>query len=824
MNHCKSLIYATLLTTPVAAQQFQLQLARDVLGQKPIHTLHAAVAGDLNGDGRVDLLFAGDALTPNQPSLYLNNGQSFAATSWGLPASNGGKRTLLDIDGDGDLDVLQSFGALRLLQNDGTGAMTEVTVSQLPTNVFAFGRAAASDIDGDGDTDVLGPRGLVLVNDGTGVFLDVTATQLVTSGFSISQEMAVADFDGDGDDDFVIMSGLHRNNGSGVFTIDPAANLQHGYGELPFVLDADLDGDTDVLFSSGRYLQNNGAGVFTALANLLPTPLPGQPQVWSIAGFADLNGDGACDVLLNPGSPAFGDLPAWALNDGQGSFAITQQQQLPCANTSLISPLAVDLDGDGDNDLVIGGATGPGPALAEVLYNDGAGNFYNATEHGGLGTLRDYGRIVADLDSDGDDDILSGSILHRNDGKGALTLEYLPYGMRCLVVADFDGDGINDAFGGGSIWLAGGGGNFTAGPALISSNEHTSQAVATDLDGDADLDLLMIAGPWGLTPTLRLMRNDGTGTFTAISAASIGLVMPNPTRIAVGDCNGDGQQDLVFGFRGVFLFGGSPVRLFAGNGAGLYAQLPMPHSQWSVRNVYVTDFEGDGDLDIVTDSPNLPTLHINNGTGQFAIQTLTAMAGQSLRPDDIDLDGDVDLWANGTGWPRVYVNDGSNTFTHEATRVDPAQPPDLSPEFVLIDLDRDGDRDVVTVAENSYSQFQYFVPMWNHRRQLRAPNPCFAGGTLDLFISANAAHPATPIAFVGVSTTALQVDMGNLGLLGIDLGTALLFPAIVSNGSTELSLAVPNSHPLLGMVLHAQALLVTNGLHLSNTVTTTIVP
>lgn len=80
MTHSKALARAPRLAAPLAAQQFQLELARDVLGQKSINTQSSPVAGD----GKIDLLFAG-------------NTQFSSIDADGVPTGASAKPTLLGI-------------------------------------------------------------------------------------------------------------------------------------------------------------------------------------------------------------------------------------------------------------------------------------------------------------------------------------------------------------------------------------------------------------------------------------------------------------------------------------------------------------------------------------------------------------------------------------------------------------------------------------------------------------------------------------------------------------------------------------------------------
>lgn len=821
-----SLATASLTTTSLRAQQFQLQLPRDVLGQTSLSNLHRPAAADLNGDGTIDLLFSDDPNTTGIDRLHLNQGSHFVATSLGVPPGPWGDSTLFDIDGDGDVDIFDAGGP-RLLRNEGSGTFVDISATHLPPPAPTFGGAEAADIDGDGDLDLLMPFGLVLQNDGQGSFSDVTATNMVTNGFAIGERMAVADFDGDGDVDFVIMSGLHRNDGHGVFTLDPNANATHLYGEQPTACDVDMDGDIDVLLSSGRDLRNDGTGIFTEAANFLPAAPPNQSPPWSIDGFADLDGDGAVDILLVPYSTASAPGPSWARNDGQGTFLFGQAQLLPVARNFWHRTFATDLDGDGDNDLVAADSGGSVPQPAAVLYNDGTGNFHNATQLGGLRTPRTFGRLVVDFDDDGDDDIVGATFLQRNDGKGNLTIESLPYGMVCTLVADFNDDGLQDALGYDSIWFAQGGTNFVEGAELLPNGERARDAAATDLDSDGDLDLVVLSGAYGQQiSTLRVLYNDGSGIFTETAPASLGLDLPAPRTVAAADFDGDGHPDLVFGnydqWAGLFQ---QTLYVFNGSGSGQFSEQTVTQYWWQPRDLHIADIDGDGDLDFCTESSNYPVLYTNDGTGAFSSQQLDDLAGAFLAADDADLDGDLDLWSNGIGWPTLYVNDGNNAFTEEPSRVASGPAPTLHSiaEYVVIDLDRDGDRDVLAVGATSGGTQQYYVPLWNHVQHLRAPHLTTIGGELELFLSAIEA-PTTPLAAVGVSATKVDVPTP-FGTLGIDLTGAILTTATLGAGTTVHSLPVPNDPVLQGLELHAQALLLTGAeLRLTGTVTSVIVP
>ena len=288
-----------------------------------------------------------------------------------------GNTALADVDGDGDVDVLlhgetEAEGFVtELYLNDGAGRFAEADAG-FPEGV-RDADVAFSDVDGDGDADALIagfipglPNGAGLyLNDGRGAFALQTFNR-IKEPFSAS--VAFADLDGDRDDDLIIggtdwpqAAAVYRNDGRGRFASYP----QVGYTGISFnaiaVGDLDGDGDNDAVFTGSdgassaelsRLYFNDGAADFTPAF-----PQPFRDMHLGGIALSDVDGDGDLDAILTGNARdgnAADPVTLLYLNDGAGGFAEAPEQPFPPLYLSEV--IAADLDGDGDEDIILSGS------------------------------------------------------------------------------------------------------------------------------------------------------------------------------------------------------------------------------------------------------------------------------------------------------------------------------------------------------------------------------------------------------------------------------------------------------------------------------------
>ena len=344
----------------------------------------------------------------------------------------GGPVSFVDVDGDGDLDVV-TFGLpvgnptheFGVWINDGDGNFVVETARRFPPRLsYATTFAKFGDIDLDGDVDIVfsalrlplssTPTDVINIwrNDGRGFFTDVTSTLAPTTQFSYIEDLVVADLDGDRFADIAVATALDLyvpgricsvfiNNRSGSFNDETSLRIPSTRASRVWAADCDSDGDIDLLFASKgpfTFLLNDGRGHFS------PSPHSFGVSFTGVPSLHDFTGDGHIDAFVWNGH-----FDGFWVNNGNGSFRDESSRiPKPAGYTGTIGWIA-DFDGDGHPDIFgrVHGDSGPTyPAHYNLMMNDGQGRFRLIEA---VIPVRPHfvssGIMPADIDGDGDADL-----------------------------------------------------------------------------------------------------------------------------------------------------------------------------------------------------------------------------------------------------------------------------------------------------------------------------------------------------------------------------------------------------------------------------------
>lgn len=252
-------------------------------------------SGDLNNDGKIDIVTSGSTNTGSRIFVLTNNGIgqfNSIKTFLGFAA---GQISIGDINGDNMPDLGVNF----VLTNTGTGSFNLINTNNMGGG---FRPSKFADFNGDGILDlaytsVSGTNSsiIILTNTGFGVFTIVNRNLLPT----IPVRMLWNDINNDGKPDLVITGqqnillvfSVALNNGNGIY--NSFINYTIGGGNNNVDLgDFDNDGDLDLVSASGNILLNDGTGAFGLPINVL------NESVSNGLAASDLNGDGRIDLVF----------------------------------------------------------------------------------------------------------------------------------------------------------------------------------------------------------------------------------------------------------------------------------------------------------------------------------------------------------------------------------------------------------------------------------------------------------------------------------------------------------------------------------------------
>ncbi len=545
------------------------------LGSWMLSDPHLLELGDFDGDGDLDVVRAGTDL-----DIYRNDGptQGFV-----LAHSRIGRFQALHVadgDGDGDDDVFFDGATDEgWLFDDGAGGYREQLLGLSAVGTIV----ALADFDGDGIDDLV----FAFRNNPPTVLLGVAGGGYVDVGVrglgALPEPHDTLDLDLDGDLDLVSGDATWLNDGAGHFVSSSA--LSPIVAERPdsarrVWLDFDGDRYPDMVQDVRGLVP-----VFNAGGREL-VHVPAAAPLERVLFLAELDGDDVPDLLW------FGRF--WR-GDGFGDF-VEDTSSHPFGVDDRCRP--VDIDQDGDVDLFVEPYAGTANFLA---INDGSGRFQRRAAPGLEGTTRMP--VFVDLDGDGDLDVLfSGPQLaafeNRSGTFAPITGQPATSAVARVEAADCDGDGdldvLLDLIGQQVLALNDGSGVFSLAPAgaypPLATGRSTVAAhwVDFDLDGDPDVIEEVRGAGW---EGPRLLSNNGRGRFVNTTANHWPTAQLD--NIEVTDVDSDGDPDLLGG-------DARAAHLFLNDGQGNFHVAALEHlipSLAGTDGLHSADLDADGDLD-----------------------------------------------------------------------------------------------------------------------------------------------------------------------------------------------------------------------------------
>ena len=683
------------------------------------------LVADFNMDGRPDI--AATSTTGNTVAIYRNTTTGTSINFSGSPVAtinlgfNTNNMVAADFNGDGkpDLAFINNANAqLHLVQNTGANTFSFAT-QPLITTTLNPKQLAVADMDGDGANDlvVLGSSIVVYRNISTSSTIEFNYVYFVTD--NLPQNLAINDMDGDGKPDIVITGSsalaIIRNSlTSSSFPRTGSATPELAESRFYFapnngglaLADFDGDGKPDVAVSNnalaGAVMVYKNAPVPT-LTSVSPTqgaagtsvtltgtnfsPNPANNAVFFGAVKGNITAATPTSLTVTaPASGSFKNISFTDLSTGIGRranspFAVTYpdglinllpQQKFPTAKNP-ISPVIVDLDGDGKPDLVVANFWANTISVFRNTAATGSIDAGSFTAKVDFTTRTSPVNIaVGDLNGDGRPDLAvvnagsnSFSVFINNSSAGAISFEtkvdiatIFPHtSLRAIAIADFDGDGLNDVVVSSlnvNTLLAYRNvttlnGAFNATPLQgITVRTTPYSIVAEDLNGDGKPDIAV--AHYGSDKISVIQNHSVVGTF--VFASSIDLTSgttstPQIGSIVAADFDGDGKPDLAAlnqadNTISVFKNNINPGAII--NASDFAAKVDFPTGA-SPNALTVGDVDGDGRPDLVTsnyggNSASILRNATTSGSIGFAAKTDLATGDTPWGVAVADLDGD----------------------------------------------------------------------------------------------------------------------------------------------------------------------------------------
>lgn len=512
--------------------------------------VRSLVAIDNDGSGSIDV-----ALLSNTQLGILENAGRGSPPEWSdIDGANSARfMALADLDANGRRDALVCTGAELLYQADpfGKGATPPERLSSLGCD-----SVIVSDLDADGDLDFISLRQEVRGHSVRAVITPWLRTENSwlprgSQAVNAASVMQFAQLDGDGIPDILlggddaITEAFQMTLGAGL---EDSLLVRLGTRLTPKFCDLDGDGTLDMFaYGSGfATAWGDGHGGFEPLRRTTLEKLVGDSQPITSAAVVDLDTDGTHEIILAAQHSKSRSTALVALDvrrDGR-----IDERHLGLLARGDIQVAAADLNGDGAMDLL---ASGGSPVLElSLYYGDGRGQLRPAITSRTMVPSALHESRLAELNGDKLLDLVGvvseGMVLNAGRGRGEFAESRLwtqVIGVASFAVGDLDDDGQRDLAVIAQDRLLKVQGVRAMGPPKVMVPGVSSVAIA-DLNHDGRSEVVAAGPGAGYDPArsslyIGARTDDGAYVFSERE-----LLLSNPTGIEALDFDGDGVLEL----------------------------------------------------------------------------------------------------------------------------------------------------------------------------------------------------------------------------------------------------------------------------------------
>lgn len=725
---------------------------------------------DVNNDGYLDI-YVSRELYDAQPSLranllYVNNGDgtfSERAKEYGIAGDQRTRHaTFLDYDKDGLLDLFlltqppnpgnfSEFRGTELLRPEyalllfkNTGSKFEDVSESAGVSKTGFPNAvSASDVNNDGWTDLYVANDFhapdfLFINNQDGTFSNVTEDAFNHISY-FSMGVDIADINNDSLLDVFVLDMVAEDN------FRQKANMS-GMDRNAFWKVYEGGGYYQYMYNTLQL--NNGNTTFSDVAQL--TGMAATDWSWSNL-IADFDNDGYKDVYITNG--LLRDIRNTDADKAVGQYVLDTANKWIRENPNAgdISIWEI-LDLDKALDLL------PSQPLKNYAFkNNGGLEFEKIADQWGLDHASfSNGAIYADLDNDGDLDIVTNNInqkafVYRNNSESTDTSNFLRiqlknrenkpvFGAKVFLhqgseIQTVETTNVRGIYSTSEPWVHFGLGDGKEADSILVHWPNNTKTIKKNVGANTTLTLQMheaksFKKPEPPNPALfiemtsvfPLNQVHSENTFDDFDKQ---VLLPHKLSqfgpaLAVSDINNDGLED-------VYIGGAS------GLSASLFIQTPSGEFKTSSQKLWkkeapyedvdalFVDINGDGHQDLFVVSggnehaANSPyysdRLYLNDGTGNFikgAILNGYRTSGSKVIAEDYDQDGDIDLFVGGRHLPHQYPMPTASSILQNNNGQLINVTANIAPELlkagmvtdaVWSDYDQDGDNDLVVTGE-----------------------------------------------------------------------------------------------------------------------------